>query len=1097
MLSLFLIWLAIVQGVPLLDVPDAPVIQSEDVPWRVDLCCQIPTAAQRKESNRGHSASTPPGWRDINGSPLQCRKNNFIDGMKREYTIQNSTGVCLNIQCWLGEGKEKLICVHELDSLSTDILVAFTLGQWPAGEDPGTLLDPPVKEDHEGYCSQDSRPCFLTLNGTILPSVFLIVTVTNSIGTAVSPALHIDTKWLNPPTNLSYTMKPSEKPVLKWIPPAPSTEPLIYQVRYSSAKHSHWQLLPAVDECSQALKNISIYSHDLYTVQVRSQRLGTQEHWSNWSQPLYLCLSETCYKSDVVFTSLGSEVTLQCFTKFSWANGTGAYWLLNHSVRLPDSQSRAVNDHVAILTWRPTAVGLDTLACCRKEQGNHTCDISYVKVYTQGNYSADIKCVTNATNNAMICTWKQKLLKEKERLMIVYYKGSCEDGLKKGDSAWSSVGQCDHQRCVLKDIFFHSCYKLWSEVVKTEGRMSSLPDYIRPIDWVKPDPPIDVDVFTMPNKSMYISWSSSVRSSAREFKFRYSPLSDSTKPMIVENQQKTFAYVTVPDPCAIYKVEVSFRRQQGSGYWSDWSLPRHSKISNCRAPDRGPEFWRKPQEDSGNISLLFKFPPNEDPTCCVEKVVIQHQTSGGANWSRVINVGDLYSLPLEQEPMIITAMALNSRGISSKNSIMTLAKMKRKAVQSCSGRALNSTCVELSWSMMFHKPPPQGFVIQWLNPHQQMEVQWQRVAPSEKAVVCLENGYFYGVDQYNFTLHALYNDGEGEPVQCTSSKDPAIEVLLIVILILVLVITLVLSQNQLKRFVWHNVPDPKQSTWAQALHLKNGEKIESLFRHPDGLTAFPLLLQSDIISAALIVEKSPPGHLNKDPGREWDSEASILIPDSSSVSTAPATGLDSRGTAEDVLRTAESSGQSTASEHSLVTYSNVQFNKKIDPCRLFEGSLETVCSSSDEGNFSSNNSDISGSFAEDIWASEHLASRSKEPTPRHSWSDESGSLEETTDGTPRERLSPDLYYLELGCHSDQGGDTDDEERKKTTKQQDLELRSFDEEKVRLYCQQATLPSSTSSPNFVSQIGKPLYLPQFPSTSTKSKLCLVEHSSISL
>lgn len=49
------------------------------------------------------------------------------------------------------------------------------------------------------------------------------------------------------------------------------------------------QFLSAVNDSWLALRDLSVYT--FYTVQVRSQSLQFLEHWSNWSQPLYLCLS--------------------------------------------------------------------------------------------------------------------------------------------------------------------------------------------------------------------------------------------------------------------------------------------------------------------------------------------------------------------------------------------------------------------------------------------------------------------------------------------------------------------------------------------------------------------------------------------------------------------------------------------------------------------------------------------------------------------------------------------------------------------------------------------------------------------------------------
>lgn len=153
---------------------------------------------------------------------------------------------------------------------------------------------------------------------------------------------HFNVPWADPPGNFHYTTDLEKGVILRWSPPQPETEDLQYEVRLFTNEQSDWKVL--VNSAYQTLIGrlmflndcdlLSVLSHvtvlswagvgapriqtmplwfplpsqafsandswlslpglskkTLYTVQVRSQSLHFQEYWSNWSQPLYLCLS--------------------------------------------------------------------------------------------------------------------------------------------------------------------------------------------------------------------------------------------------------------------------------------------------------------------------------------------------------------------------------------------------------------------------------------------------------------------------------------------------------------------------------------------------------------------------------------------------------------------------------------------------------------------------------------------------------------------------------------------------------------------------------------------------------------------------------------
>ncbi|XP_062411830.1 leptin receptor [Sardina pilchardus] len=1104
MLTLFISWVFIVHGVASLDLPGVHAEPYEDVPWRTELCCEQLAAAQSVGNGSTDSSGSHSGGSALTTDTLKCHQDNSTD------TTRGSTVVCLNIMCWLDEEKENLICIRKLQSTSVDRLVTISLRQWLAGADTGEYRE----QCEQNRCTEDDHTCSVALEGGHA-NVSLVVNVTDAQGSILSSVMHINTQWLSPPGNLHYTIDLQKEVVLRWSPPQPDSEALRYQVRLFSSKQPDWQILPGVEDSWLALRDLS--ENTFYIVQVRSQSLQFQEHWSNWSQPLYLCLSATCYMPEVLSASPGSEVTVYCIIQDTRQSATNARWWLNGNEQIPESQSRAISDHVSAVTWRTEAAGMDFLLCCEKGKKD-LCSHSYSKVFTKGDYFKDIDCLTTVdSTNKMTCTWSKENWSE-DRLMYKWYDGPCEDMLMETElsDSVSQVTECpggvgQHRKCTLETVRLISCYKLWLEEVGGEGQVKSQPVYVIPIDLVKPPPPSNIQAVSMPNGTMYMAWSrTDLNGFDLEYKVRYTAAAEKSSLQSLGPQVESWAEVMVSEPCVAHKVEVQCKRHNGSGYWSDWSEPHMSTIKDSLAPEQGPEFWRQLKEDSVRnqvtVTLLFKALSVEDPPRCVEGLVVQHQTSEGAVWSRETALGASHAFLLGQDPLTVTVMARNSVGNSSNNHILTLSKgPKRQSVQSFTGRMINSTCVDLTWALLPGGPPPLAFVIEWPHPNGELQqrgqaaenVQWIRVPPTDRAAYV--HGHFYGAEQHKFTLYTLYKDGEGKPIQCISSReDPAAYMLLMIIafLAVVLFVTLISSQNQMKKLMWKDVPDPNKCSWAQGVDLNKVENLESLFRHPDGLTACPLLLISEVVSEAEIVEKTVPAKFQKEMESGGISkETTALMPSDTSLSDSAAAPV-SGGTSGILETEAESSGQSAVSGQSSVTYATVLIKDNQPPCQHHKHHQENLSSSSDEGNFSANNSDISGSFTGALWEMEQAVLETGDADPRHSCSYNSVELEfsdnseEEDEVLTSRRVSSELYYLGMGPRDDdqeEDADGDDEDEEEgPTKLEGPDFGSSREDGILVCVEPASecnspltrRDSKTSCSSCASQSGLPLYLPQF-------------------
>lgn len=240
--------------------------------------------------------------------------------------------------------------------------------------------------------------------------------------------------------------------------------------------------------------------------------------------------------------------------------------------------------------------------------------------------------------------------------------------------------------------------------------------------------------------------------------------------------------------------------------------------------------------------------------------------------------------------------------------------------------------------------------------------------------------------------------------------------------------------------------------------------IENLFPHSEGLTACPLLLVSESICEVEIIEKTHPVTLE----HEQDNEVPIYK-SGNKTATDSALLADSSEPlsleASTAAATPETSGQSS------VTYSTVL---RSDQPSLLRKQQESLSSSSDEGNFSANNSEISGSFPGGLWDLEnHVCSDSA--NPRHSSSYNSvEEFSETSDqdyeASESTGVAKDLYYLEV---NEEEEEEDEEEIEETqSEQENNEIVMKVDARPLLEGKKSTAVDSSVSHSI------PLYLPQF-------------------
>ncbi|XP_058635214.1 leptin receptor isoform X3 [Onychostoma macrolepis] len=1064
MLALLVNFITISQGLAALSPSDGSEGVYEDLKWKAVLCCELPFAQTLDD---GLSEHPPVG---------QCQ---LLNATKPEFSRN-----CLDILCWLEGEQTNLICnakSHRAAAAASLLTVR-----------PQLVVQMNILSDEANHATQcageDTAMCSISLHvNDATVSLNISISLNGSI--ALSPKMQVSTHHLRrpePPVSLHYDVTTKGEVIFRWSDAQPDSDAISYEIRYSSnSSLQQWEVVKVKSRSWVPLNELS--SGIRYMVQVRCQ--SHINYWSDWSQPFYFTL-DVSYIPAEIFTTPGSEVMVYAvFHNRSWS-ASKAVWMLNGQVKIPESQYRVINEQVSAVTVTVDEPGFDTLMCCHQWGERFKCMIAYAKIYTEGMFNADITCQSrNSEVDTMSCEWSKSAWAQ-VRLLYRQYTSVCEtiseiEGSEEAEENMECPsGAGDHRECTLRNLSLFSCHKIWLEVEGGRGKVRSFPVYVAPIDYVKPSPPSVLEATTLPNKTLSVSWRRPhLPVYDMQYELRIVALRDMANAQwkVIGPLLEPQAEIQLEESCVQFKVEVRCRRLNGSGYWSDWSMSYTSVVYNRKAPEMGPDFWRVIQEDSvrsvTNVTLIIKQPVLAgNPYSCVEGLVIEHQASGIAVWSNETTLAQFHSFQWRKEAHTITVMSRNALGISARNRNMTLLHQpKRQCVRSFSAVA-NSSCVYLSWSLLSDHPVPQSFVIEWLDLKKDPEkdvslterLQWVRVQSASRDLSLCRR--FYGSEE--FTLYPVFVDGEGEPVRYTATRgDPAAYILLLIIAFLsvVLFVTLLMSQNQMRKLMWKDVPNPNNCSWAKGMDFRQIDTIENLFPHSEGLTACPLLLVSESICEVEIIEKPLPITLE----HEKDNEVPIYKSGDQTITDSALLADSSEPLsleASTAAATPETSGQSS------VTYSTVLLS---DQPSLLRKQQESLSSSSDEGNFSANNSDISGSFPGGLWDLEnHVCSDSA--NPRHSSSYNSvEEFSETSDqdyeASESTGVAKDLYYLEVNEEEEEEEEEEDEE--------EIEETQGEQEKNEIVMKVDARPllegknSTAIDSNNVSH-SIPLYLPQF-------------------
>ncbi|XP_034035456.1 leptin receptor [Thalassophryne amazonica] len=1086
-------------------------VRSVDLPWQDELCCDSPSAHASVQGGDTHGPIMNRTQSDLPHCMFRGSKN-------ESHQHDLSAGTCLDVLCRIDGNWEHLTCDlqsrHQPSGLSKSGLLAVSLQHLSSQKGDSKVNHDDSTPDNPVMCeANNSFVCSIALNS----NTSFVTMVTIRIFDAIAPSVRLNVPTrpvkLNPPTNISHIQTIEPKMILLWNEPSDiGTGNLTYEVRYASkSTRPNWKVVPVtgIPRVPMELK-----PRVNYTVQVRCSSLGKSLLWSDWSKPHHIFLQNVSYIPDIIVARPGQNVTLYCVFNDRSVNADIATWRLNFNHKLDHSLYRPVNQWVSQVTLRPPGNHMFHMLRCPRGWS-----APYSQIFIEGALM-DIWCETNGDMDAMDCSWNST----DTYSPTFKYKWAdvpCEvmearegTGKEIGEACPSLVKATT---CIIRPLRMN-CYKLWLELSSPRGLIRSKPVLLSPTDRVKPHAPSAVMAVSQRNSILRVTWKPpSLPVDGLQCQFRYRSAVRTHAEWKVHNPVRVpYAEVVVPHVCSVYVVQVRCMHTDGTGYWSDWSEEVRSKAQNSRAPERGPDFWRILQDDphrkQTNVTLLFEPVQVAGLPYCVDGFIVQHQDVNGIVSRQQLDLMSSYKFEWSQEVHTVTVEAYNSLGSSTNNINMTLEREpKRRCVRSFHVVFINSTCVSLSWSLLDCPSAPLFMVVQWFTQrHQgadhlkgQRGQTWARFPYTEHTVYLRED--FFVSEEYNFILYPVFADGEGEPMYTTAlRRDPATYMMLMMIisfLTIVLFITLVVFQSQMKRLVWKDVPNPNKCSWAKGLDLKKVDTFELLLRREEVLPAWPLLLPTENISKAIIVEKPDLSDLTTpvvqtfQPSPSPEPNSGIIQIDNTDSgallggATFVEIGVDDLRTPSpriDELQPIDPPLDhiQDGSDQSSVTYATVLCNLKQDQQLLHLRDKDS--SSSDEGNFSSNNSDFSGSFPGGLDSCQGEDTNN----PPHSCS--SNSAEESSKtlehGDEEVKEERDLYYVGI-CDPEE----DQQKQRQRNGKERQDIKSEPRENVGLNKEHFPAESSPMGPEGSINSGEllsgstcgfsPVYLSQFRTAPT--------------
>uniref|UniRef100_A0A8C0FD01 Interleukin-6 receptor subunit beta n=1 Tax=Bubo bubo TaxID=30461 RepID=A0A8C0FD01_BUBBB len=297
--------------------------------------------------------------------------------------------------------------------------------------------------------------------------------------------------------------------------------------------------------------------------------------------------------------TLGSSFTALCILNESCLDFGNIYanqiiWKTKNRV-VPKEQYREINRTVSSVTFNDTSSLANPLTCNILADGQIEQNIYGITV-TVGlppEKPKNLSCIVRQVSKLaypMTCTWnpgRPTFLDTHFRLKYRWPQENFPDCIPKDVN----------NSCMITDVQFFVNLEVWVEAENALGKAESDPLVLDPIEIVKPLSPHNLSVNSgiLPTV-LKLSWENRISVAVMKLKFniRYRIIGDTNwmqvPPEDTASPRTSFS-VQGLRPYTEYVFSIRCMKEDGVGYWSDWSEEK-TGVTTEDKPSKGPPIWR-------------------------------------------------------------------------------------------------------------------------------------------------------------------------------------------------------------------------------------------------------------------------------------------------------------------------------------------------------------------------------------------------------------------------------------------------------------------------------------------------------------------------
>ncbi|XP_078075094.1 interleukin-6 receptor subunit beta isoform X2 [Mustelus asterias] len=473
--------------------------------------------------------------------------------------------------------------------------------------------------------------------------------------------------------------------------------------------------------------------------------------------------------------ALGSQLEASCilndsFVKENKVDANQIFWKLKGNTISKDFY-HTVSSTVSNITLNISSAESSLLTCsvqCNEDQATTVFGIQ-ITAGLPPEKPKNLSCITYHERN-MTCSWdpgKNTYLPTSYQFKL----SIAPDRLK----SYQLPNNVNNSYAILyPNISYFVFNKIWVEVHNDLGSAKSDILQLDPLDVIKPDPPKITSAQLVKNIStvLTLKWENPLVPITYDLKYnlRYriidTPDWIQVPPEDTESPRESFLVQNLK-PFTDYAFTIRCKKNDETGYWSNWSLEKIGKTPEAK-PLRGPLIWRtieNLESSKQRIRIMWKELDKSD----ANGIILKYQMSiKGKNFMEFVSFGTEkleYNLILSNEEYEIRLNASNSAG-DSPNEILVLPATTKSALPPV--RNLHAYPQEGQLMVEWKPPDPavSGYVIEWCEESSRDlcpgPLYWQRVQKDASKAFLKDNVMPF--KRYRITIYPLYSGRPGAPL---------------------------------------------------------------------------------------------------------------------------------------------------------------------------------------------------------------------------------------------------------------------------------------------------------------------------------------------